>query len=59
MISIKTQRSLSSASTRLFRAVSDIILSNDAASAVDVLYRCCDNYFCLKNLSNAPVANAY
>jgi len=55
MIYIKTQRSLSNASTRLFRAVSDRILSNDTASTVDVSYHHCDNDFCLKNLSNESV----
>lgn len=59
MISTKMQRSLSNASTRIFRAVSDIILSTDAASNVDVLYHHYDNDFCLKNLSSAPVANAH
>jgi hypothetical protein len=59
MISIKTQLGISSASTRCFRVVGDIILSSDAASAVDVLYHHSENNFCLKNLSNARVANAY
>jgi hypothetical protein len=51
MISVKTHRSLSSASTRFFRAVSDIFLSTDAASTVDFMYHHCDNNICIKNLA--------
>jgi hypothetical protein len=58
MIYIKKQRILSSASTRFFWAVSDVILSIDSASIVDFVCHHCGNDVWIKNFSNEPDADA-